>query len=354
LDVTAKLELLGIPLESKYASGNAIYARNVWDLFGFGGLLFIGSGNSSNIGPAPNAGPAEVWSFDPSSSSFASEGTVPDEQIDVYRVIGSKLTIPGHDPKEAWELGNFYTRQSGGSWVKTRTIPDGIHNYDMREHGGNIYAALGSQKGGVVVESADGGSTWKEHLVGGGRMHRLFELTGKLYASGAAMNVHVLGSSGFSGKLATSDFFPGLEQLKQPFGVYRAVEHAGRLVYVVATNVNDHQWRAYGLFGASAPGSAALVSLPMSAIAWDLALDGTTLYVLAQSAAASGKIVNHVFGSTDGVTFNELAWFEADTFARSFEILGGDFYFGLGCEESEIVASTGTILRLSGSYVRGL
>jgi hypothetical protein len=38
--------------------------------------------------------------------------------------------------------------------------------------------------------------------------------------------------------------------------------------------------------------------------------------------------------------------FQEPTFARSFEILNGDFYFGLGCDISPLPAETGSILRI--------
>ena len=41
--------------------------------------------------------------------------------------------------------------------------------------------------------------------------------------------------------------------------------------------------------------------------------------------------------------------FDADTFARSFELLGADFCFGLGCDPELLKDSTGTILRLPAS-----
>ncbi|MFC1610140.1 hypothetical protein ACFL6C_04230 [Myxococcota bacterium] len=74
-DVTADIENLGIPLQSIYAS--KIYARNVWDLHAFDGRIYIGSGNSSNIGPDSNAGPVEVWAYDTALGGFVKEYTAP-------------------------------------------------------------------------------------------------------------------------------------------------------------------------------------------------------------------------------------------------------------------------------------
>ena len=57
------------------------------------------------------------------------------------------------------------------------------------------------------------------------------------------------------------------------------------------------------------------------------------------------------------MTIKKLFHFYSSTFARSFEILNNDFYFGLGCEvkntkywrENELVPETGQILRVVGT-----
>lgn len=46
VDVTAHVEMLGSPYQSKYPSGPRIYARNIWDLCVCDGELLIGAGNS--------------------------------------------------------------------------------------------------------------------------------------------------------------------------------------------------------------------------------------------------------------------------------------------------------------------
>ena len=98
------------------------YARNVWDIQVFGDKIYLGHGNSSNRGPARNAGPVKVISYHPRSDRFKKEFTVDEEQIGRYRIIGNQLQIPGHDPRESWDLGNFY-RLTDKRWKKVRTIP---------------------------------------------------------------------------------------------------------------------------------------------------------------------------------------------------------------------------------------
>ena len=64
----------------------------------WGDKIYLGYGNSSNKGPAPNAGPVRVIAYHPQTGCFETEFTVDEEQIDRYRVIEGQLFIPGHDP----------------------------------------------------------------------------------------------------------------------------------------------------------------------------------------------------------------------------------------------------------------
>src|SRR5262245_20113285 len=130
LDVTPRVERIGNPARLSYPAEDKTFARNAWDLKAFAGRLYVGLGNRDNSEPAPNAGPVDVWFFSPDSGQFVKEGTLPDEQIETFRVLDGKLVIPGNDPMEPWELGNFY-RLDAGSWTKIRTLPNGIHNFDM-------------------------------------------------------------------------------------------------------------------------------------------------------------------------------------------------------------------------------
>ena len=86
-DVTSRVERLGNP----FSKGT--YARNVWDMQLFAGRIYLGHGNSSNIGPDPNAGPIPVWYYDLTTQTFVKQYTVDEEQIDVYRVFNNTLYL---------------------------------------------------------------------------------------------------------------------------------------------------------------------------------------------------------------------------------------------------------------------
>ena len=96
--------------------------------------------------------------------------------------------------------------------------------------------------------------------------------------------------------------------------------------------------------------------LPPEQRPWDLLIRDGILYVLLDEPGETTHRIR-VMASSDGVAWSEILAFEAPTFARSFELLNGDFYFGLGCEVqhwrdstlAELAPETGTILRMRGS-----
>jgi hypothetical protein len=60
----------------------------------------------------------------------------------------------------------------------------------------------------------------------------------------------------------------------------------------------------------------------------------------------------HVFATRDLVNFSEVCFFDTETFARSFELVDGDFYFGLGCDPELLHPHTGRILKVPASALQ--
>ena len=111
----------------------------------------------------------------------------------------------------------------------------------------------------------------------------------------------------------------------------------------------DHDWRPLGFFAAARPDSARALPLPGGALARDLVVHDNVLYVLASTQPTSRSTRVHVFGTRDLQSFAEVCFFDAETFARSFETLNGDFYFGLGCDPDLLQPQTGRILKVPAS-----
>jgi hypothetical protein len=169
-------------------------AQHIWDLQVWRGRVYLGYGDWDN-----NLGPVTIWYYTPTASTFVSEtvrvsetrpaAPVDEEAIDRYVVIDGELYIPGTDPisTNSWDWGNFY-RNDGTGWIKYRTIPYGIHTFDMAGYGGELFAAIGPDGAAGLLRSANGGLTWTVAISEVypdsyyNRFYELYELDGSLFA----------------------------------------------------------------------------------------------------------------------------------------------------------------------------
>jgi hypothetical protein len=384
-DVTSSLELLGNPTEKRWPSGEWVYARNPWSLRAFGGRIYVGNGNSNNPPPAANAGPVDLWALDPRTGSFEREYEVPDEQVDILRVLSDGLWIPGHDSKVTerddqrvkgestlqqmrrliktaigfpadWAFGNAH-HKNGAKWETHRSIPNGIHVYDLIDFGGDLYAAVATVAGGMVARSKDRGRTWEELLTKPfpfSRARSLFVLdddTGpRLYASTNGGRIYRSGGEDGFAEMKVR-FFPGLADLKEVFAA-RPTSFRTQVAFIGARQIIDHDWAPLGLFAAAQPDSARALPLPGGALPRDLLVHDDALHVLASTQPSPRTTRVHVFATRDLESFAELCSFEAETFARSFEMLEGDLYFGMGCDPELLQPQTGQILKLPASALQ--
>lgn len=381
LDMTSKLEVLGQPFSfSEYPS-------NIWDMQAYGDRIYLGCGNSSNNGPAANAGPVPVVYYDTVKSRFVTLTTIPEEQIDIYRMIDGKLVIPGHDSKESWSFGNFYTIEEDAC-VKSRTVKDAVHNYDMAYFNGNLFAATGTAGFGTALMSGDMGKTWVSLTPGKaykegkaplfyseGRAYSIFQFKDKLYFTGilyngysyynnflcvddkadiktAATGTSYSNDNGLS-IVRASKMVPNAPR-NTKLRMVRINEINKKLIYISGISDNDHQWLPDALYVASDINRAKRITLPeKAALPMDiLSRDDNTVYVLTHVRTDQKKYINIIYQSKDLYRWRECFRFESDTFARSFELLNGDFYFGLGCHTDNLSTSAGEILRIKASDIQ--
>lgn len=360
-DLTSLVQLLGNPFTK------ATFAKNVWDMQTYNGRIYLGHGDFNN-----STGPIPVIYYDPTNNKFVTQYTVNEEEICQFKVLNGILFIPGTDAREDWSYGNFYTLENNGQWTKHRTIPNANHVFDMAYSNGQLYAAAGTTRSGwgEVLTTKDMGITWSSVMPAnmmfpGAWATALFDLNSKLYAAGKmffypasaitgsiAKYTNVLGISRTTSapEQYTTRFAPGIS-LAYTYYIQRTATVNNQLVYCCQRIAASH-WLPHSMYVAASLNQSRKVIFPEgSAIPSDLAVRDNHIYVLAFIRKAACMHTNIIYHSTDLHNWTELFRFDTDTFARSFEELNGDFYFGLGCDTVYLAETTGNILKVSsGQY----
>lgn len=390
-DVSKYIEHLGIPYANRYQTDDLIYARNPWDLQAYNGKLYIGAGNSSNNQPAANAGSVPIISWNPKLNKFEEEFVVDEEQINTFYVFNQELYIPGHDSTESWQYGNFYKLKSGGKWQKYRNISNAIHVYSLFVHKNFLFAGLGvstnnkkNKSIAAVSISRDWGVTWENFDINGFRIYNFLKANEKLYATDMFLGedhenflqkknnfqytpVYEFNlETGFSERSDLSDeiIFPGfkLEGFDRLFKIAKSQYwHSGTL-YIGGEVHNDHHFIPFGLFYANNLEldniTVRRLKIYNGAKVWDFIIRNDVLYVLLEKKVDNNSIEISVLATKDMQNWQSVLSFYSTTFARSFEILNDDFYFGLGSEiedilnwnKEDISSVTGEIIRVKKDF----
>lgn len=355
------LRLLGNP----FTIGT--YAKNVWDMQVYNGCIYLGSGNSSNVAPDANAGPIPIIRYNPASNIFEQEYTVNEEQIDIYKILNGRLYVPGHDPKDDQTYGNFYYF-NGTNWVKNRTIPNGIHMFDMAYYNSRVYCAMAATSGPFTVSSLESNlNTWTVHDGGADtwalyrpRCYHIVELNNKLYTGSSFSTTDATSldfqaiEAGQADSVVTFTFanmFPGVAAGTE-VKIVRDILANNTSLYICGQVYNDQQFVPLGLYKCTTIGTSTKITLPnASALPVDILVRGNMIYVLSYVKNGDYDYTVIVYRSSDIDTWTEVLRFGYETFMRSFEEIDGDFYFGTGCYTDIIPASIGNILMIrNGGY----
>ncbi len=323
--------VLGQPQAERYAAGET--GRNAWDMAVFDGKLYVGGGDYDS-----NLGPVDIWCYDLAAGEWQLTGSVPDEEVSRFTVIDGPLVAPGIDPRQSWQLGNYYTLTADG-WEMTRSLPGGIHAYDMVKFDGRLFAALGVKEGEFpVAVSDDGGKTFQQvPLVKRGqklqttgsfiRVYRLLEKDGSLYAlfynsDGGQSTVELYRYE--NGEFA---YYADWQQVKRR-GRFGNVMIAG------SATVGDTLYFATGNLYAAVDMSAPASLLPVDdGYTPDLVLAEDTLCVLACEPQEADYRIS-VWTLTDG-ELAERFYFDYAVPAISLAYHEGVFYLGMGQNDKE-------------------
>ena len=337
---------LGIPSEETYPTG--IRARTPWDMIVWDGALYVGGGDfDANTGPLP------IYRLDLETNEWTASDLLPEEEFNRFCVLGDELTVPGIDPKEGWELGNYYVL-TDGVWEQKRVLPNGVHCFDMVEYDGRIYAGLGvPDTESPIVVSEDGGETFVsvEMQRDGERVDTTGLDTVRVY------DLFILGDRLYASFLYGNGSPYAYELYRYENGVFvfdndwngkvkrRAISY--RLI-CEKVEYNDRLYLATGnLYATSDLDEMTVVTFPYSAAVFDLAVDGGRLYALCARRQDDGNVRISVWrkSGTGVANYIQLFNFEYPIAPISFAVKDGVFYIGMSdtANENEL---NGMILKI--------
>lgn len=335
---------LGIPTAERYVEG--ITARCPWDMEIFDGKIYVGSGDYGE-----NSGPVDIWAYDTEEKKWLNTGEVPDEEVDSFLMIDGCLTVPGTDPKDGWEYGNYY-KLIDGNWEVIRTIPGGVHNFGMAEFDGKIFAALGVVAGNYpIAYSTDGGETFYE---------------AELLKDGESVDTS-------DWNLVRAEGFVVLENTLYAFvfgkgdGLYNVYKYAdGKFVFddidlselknirycnkhtTAWQNVGDGLFISFGLlYYTEDMKNFSLVETEEGEVVYDLYKYDGKLYALCGKELENGSVKTTVRVKDDEskVGFYKVFSFVYDIPPLSFVYNGDDFYIGMG-KNNTVSDKNGMILQV--------
>ncbi len=321
---------LGIPLSERYPEG--MRARCPWDMIVWEGKLYVGGGDYD-----ANSGPVDIWYYDIDNGIWNNSGTVPDEEINRFTVINGSLTAPGIDPKEDWDLGNYY-KLSNGEWKKHRVIPGGVHCFDMIEYGGMIFCGLGVVEGEYpIARSTDGGESFEQiKMYRGGapidthgsqfiRVYDLFVFGEDLYAAytyGDTEVTYELYRYENGVFVYDNTWSQKIHRIKYSYkNINEKIEFGGNLFFATGY-----------LYSTSDMENFTRITFPERQTVYDIAKNGDSIYALCARALEDGTYLISVWKNKSGkpTDFIKVFHFTYEIPPVSFAVNGNSFYIGMG------------------------
>ena len=363
-DVTTTLTYLGNPTQGQYANNtDGVFARNMWSVTTYSSKLYLGNGNANNTGPAPNAGPAHVWSFNPTTMVFTDEFATHDYEFQMFRNYNGTAVIPGLNAMAPF-VGAFYYHQPGVGWFEQRTIPSNIHLYDLifpLPNTGLLTAGSGGLDSQGVLQSPvqlapTNWQTWVDVPCNGmacpqEHFYRFFLLPdGKYYVNShngmyqydpVAQNLIQLSSTVRQAMLPGTSF--RVSAVSATF--------AGGKAYLAGRNDGGHHNEPQYLMWATSPTYVFQFPLPVfGSVPRDTRVLNGKLYLLSHQDLGGGVFLNYVHSTTNLQTWTEVLRFTTlpgGGIARAFEYLSGYLYMGLGCYATTLSNASGWLVRIA-------
>lgn len=350
IDPEAQLAELGAITASHYTDNPS--ANYVWDVKIWGDMVYRGAGDYDK-----NSGNTPIWAFNKATNEWVVTGTAKDEAIQRFIEINGTLYTPGIDSTGSWELGNFYVLEDT-SWKQVQNLPNAVHNFDMMEFDGKIFAGVGTETvGNTVAVSVDKGETWD--FVPLYRDDEILDTTGyefsRTYAF-AEYDNHLYALLLFK-KLETTGYDYFIFRYEDGKMVYQAVAdgsltgHASRnywqgrlewngVCYLATTQLN-------AITNFADPESYQQIAMPDGEYVTDILLYNNELYVLSFLFTDDSTYHVTIYKSATGEegSFTAVTTFDYAAVPLCFDFDGTHFYIGTGTSPTD-PATVGMLLRV--------
>lgn len=384
VDITQDLEYLGINAASYWNDSAAkyIFSRNPYDMITVGDKVLVSGGNYGD-----NTGPVPIYAYSSDSDDALKTGVLDTEQVNRFYDCGEYIVALAIDPK-TWQVGGlyFYDKAEEEWIIKSKVLRDNIHCYDIAEHNGNWFLCgsncrnkniFGSNTrlSKAVIFRTDGEispslglNDYKEvdimdrygnvvdyetilreyqgnyYIAGVPRFYDMFEFKGELYAF--YYNPYYKSYS----DIAHLNGFYRYDDEKDQFIYDESLDSDGILTLLTRTKQDEekiqHDFEFNGRFYLINSGMISTddfktyrlekISGYEDYVIRDVIFRDEKAYVLAGEQQKDGTYINAVFVTSDFENYDLLYTFEDLLFARSFEICGNYFYFGLGVSATAV------------------
>lgn len=337
---------------SNYYYTNSTTANEAWDVKIWGDLVYRGAGDYDK-----NAGTAPILAFNKETQSWVQTGITADQAVHRFVEIDGTLYTPGIDPNESWDRGNYYVLE-GEKWRQVRNLPNGLHNFDMIEFDGKIFAGLGTETlGDTVAVSQDKGESFT--FVPLYRDGAVFDTSGYEYSRTYAFveytgDLYALVTFKKTGSLSYDRFVFRYEDGKmqyQSVADSRLTGQTGRnywqgklewkgVCYLTSTALN-------AVTDFSKPETHKQIPMPNGGVVSDILLHNDQLYVLSYTFQEDMTCNAVIYKSATGEegSFTEVASFHYAAFPIAFDFDGEHFYIGTGMCPTDS-AKAGMLLRV--------
>ena len=312
---------IGNPLLTRFPTSgdpNNSRARSIWDMHYFNNKIYIGHGDYW-----ANSGATDVWIYN--GTSFVNEYTVDDEMIWDFFEFENKLFIPGNDATEDWSFENLYindpNRYPNPGWIKLRTMPGGLHSFDVALFKGNLYASIstdGSTPAKALV-STDMGQTWTIFI--------------SEYCSFVVFDDFMFIDGDNYYRYDGTTLQPITADFLAPLGNARKVRFQDGVLYSQPLRYALDNAPLYFLPASEIidDGSATIIANFATDNVRDIVVRDTTCYVMtAEEITIDLEYKGYIYYSTDLTNWSMATEFTMPGIPLSFEIMNNKFYIGLG------------------------